>query len=345
MERLQLEGIKTGYNRLPVAKDLSFSVAERELFALLGPSGAGKTTILKTIAGLLTPIDGRIFINGDDVTATAAEHRDAVLIFQKPLLFPFMNAGENVGFGLRMQGVTGKAARLRVDAMMELTGLAGLQSRRPHELSGGQQQRVALARGLVINPSILLMDEPLSNLDADLRQQMRRLILDVRTETGVTMLLVTHDQTEAMMVSDRIALLLDGGLRQIDTPQNLFNRPATAEVAKFFGCDNLLPGRVSNGFFENGLLRLPTRLPETNLALAAIRPEAIDLLPDARPDTLACTVDTVSFEGALTRVQILTEAMPLTVLARGQDILPGQRLWVRLDRERVHILPGDTASD
>ena len=233
MGYLELQKLTINYGKTAVVRDLSLSVSNGEIVTLLGPSGAGKTTILKAIAGLLKPVSGKIFINDIQVNHLPAEKRDAVLIFQKPLLFPFLNVSQNIGFGLKMQQAGRKEAERKISKILEITMLTGLHDRKIHQLSGGQQQRVALARGLVLEPSILLLDEPLSNLDADLRQQMRELIQAVQEQTGTTMLFVTHDQSEALAISDRVCLLLDGRLRQAGKPEELFYFPADPEVAMF----------------------------------------------------------------------------------------------------------------
>ncbi len=234
MGRLEVQDLTVRYSHKPVVHNFSLTVNDGEMVSLLGPSGVGKTTILKAIAGLLHPASGKILINGQCVDHLPAEKRDAVLIFQKPLLFPFLDVGQNIAFGLKMAKVKQASARKKIDRILAITGLEGFKNRKIHQLSGGQQQRVALARGLVLEPSVLLLDEPLSNLDAELRQQMRELISSVQAQTGTTMLFVTHDQSEAFAISDRICVLLDGSLRQTGTPCRALLPTGRSGCCQFF---------------------------------------------------------------------------------------------------------------
>ena len=233
----QFPGVET-----PAVDGVSVAAPAGGLLCLLGPSGCGKTTTLKMIAGLERPDAGRVWFGERDVTRVRPEHRDAVLVFQNYLLFPFMNVRENIGFGLRMRGMAGDEIRRRVDGMLELMRLEGLGGRRPAELSGGQKQRVALARALVLEPGVLLLDEPFSNLDAHLRDEMRELILSLKERMDLTIIFVTHDQEEAVLLADRIALMFDGRTRQVGAAADFFERPASRRVAAFFGNRNVLRG-------------------------------------------------------------------------------------------------------
>jgi ABC-type Fe3+/spermidine/putrescine transport system ATPase subunit len=341
---LSLIDLAIAYGGKPVVENLSLEVAEGELVSLLGPSGAGKTSILKAVAGLLAPRAGDIRIDGRSVLGLPPEERQAVMVFQKPLLFPFMNVGQNIGFGLRMQGVPADEAAARIRAIMALTQLDGLEKRRVHEISGGQQQRVALARALVLKPAILLLDEPLSSLDANLRQQMRDLIQDIQAETRLTTLFVTHDQAEALMISHRIGLLLGGRLRQAGTPQDLFHRPADREVAAFFGGANFLEGRIRNGVFECELGAFPAAGASANggRLTAAIRPEDVRVAADA-DFPLSGRVRKINFEGALTRLKIDCGQATLVALAAGSGFVPGQlvRLMLPADKLRFFAPEGE----
>jgi ABC-type Fe3+/spermidine/putrescine transport system ATPase subunit len=345
MGYLELQNLSINYGETAIVRDLSLSVSNGEIVTLLGPSGAGKTTILKAIAGLLKPGSGKIFINGIQVNHLSAEKRDAVLIFQKPLLFPFLNVSQNVGFGLKMQQVDRKEAERKISKILEITMLTGLQDRKIHQLSGGQQQRVALARGLVLEPSILLLDEPLSNLDAGLRQQMRELIQAVQKQTGITMLFVTHDQSEALAISDRVCLLLDGRLRQVGKPEELFYLPADPEVARFFGCDNIL---CSAGDGEKNI----TAFSDTHLNKCSngekpftIRPEDIEILPASQTSlevlyqSFEGRVTGVTFEGQLTRLTIEVKKNQLTVLCSRPTYRIGQSVRLRMPKDCVHFFP------
>jgi ABC-type Fe3+/spermidine/putrescine transport system ATPase subunit len=342
---LSLIEVAISYGGKPVIEGLSLDVAEGELVSLLGPSGAGKTSILKAVAGLLAPARGDIRIDGRSVLGLPPERRQAVMVFQKPLLFPFMNVGQNIGFGLRMQGVPAAAADARIREILRLTQLDGFEGRRVHEISGGQQQRVALARALVLKPAILLLDEPLSSLDANLRQQMRDLIQDIQAETRITTLFVTHDQSEALMISHRIGLLTGGRLRQTGTPQDLFHRPTDREVAAFFGGTNFLEGRIRNGNFECdfGTFPAPGVTANGHLITAAIRPEDVLVAP-AADYPLAGRVRRANFEGALTRLKIDCGKAVLMALAAGNGFTPGQPVRLKLPADKIRFLPPENGS-
>jgi len=337
---LALDELSIAYGADTVVRGLTLEVAEGELVSLLGPSGAGKTSVLKAVAGLLAPAGGDVRIDGCSVRGLPPEKRSAVMVFQKPLLFPFMNVAQNIGFGLRMQAVAPAEARRRIRDILELTRLTGFEGRRVHEISGGQQQRVALARALVLKPAILLLDEPLSSLDANLRQQMRELLQDIQSETRVTTLLVTHDQSEALMLSHRIGLLLDGRLRQVGTPHDLFHRPADRAVAEFFGGCNFLTGRLQGGLFacEIGSFPAPGVVANGHRLTAAIRPE--DILVGGDCDhPIPGRVRRTRFEGAATRLWVDCGPVRLVVLTPRGDLLPGQPVCLRLPAEKIRIFP------
>jgi len=337
---LTLSDLAVAYGGETVVHGLNLDVSEGELVSLLGPSGAGKTTILKAVAGLLPPARGDIRIDGRSVHGRPPEKRSAVMVFQNPLLFPFMNVAQNIGFGLRMQGVAPDEARGRIRDILELTRLSGLEGRRVNEISGGQQQRVALARALVLKPSILLLDEPLSNLDANLRQQMRELIQDIQSETRVTTLLVTHDQSEALMISHRIGLLLSGRLRQVGTPKEVFQRPVDRDVAEFFGGCNFFTGRIRQGVFgcELGSFPAPDIHANGQLLTATIRPEDILIGADSEYP-ISARVRRASFEGAATRLWVDCDAVSLVVLTPRSDLAPGRPVRLRLPAEKLRIFP------
>ena len=287
MIEVVLEGIEKRYpgSQLPAVKDVSLKVEKGELVCLLGPSGCGKTTTLKIIAGLLEPEKGSVCFDGEDVTAIPAEHREAVMVFQSHLLFPFLGVAENVGFGLKMQGMGKEEICRRVTPMLERMQLAGYEDRRPSQLSGGQRQRVALARALVLGPKVLLLDEPLSNLDASLRDEMRELILSIKEELDLTIIFVTHDQEEAVLLADRIAVMFDGELQQYGASDELYQRPASLAIARFFGNNNTLAGRISGRqvVTEAGRFCLgggKNGFAESEEVTLLVRPEEITLLPE-----------------------------------------------------------------
>ncbi len=339
MGRLELQNLTIDYENKPVISNLSLDINDGELVSLLGPSGVGKTTILKAIAGLLKPASGKIILDGKRVDHLPPEKRDAVLIFQKPLLFPFLDVGQNIGFGLKMAKIKGPVSAKKIDKIIEITGLVGLKNRKVHQLSGGQQQRVALARGLVLEPSVLLLDEPLSNLDAELRQQMRELIRNVQSQTGTTMLFVTHDQGEAFAISDRICVLLGSNLRQTGTPTELFYQPADPDVARFFGCVNFINGKICNGLFDGGFVRCPTSLGDSPEAIAAIRPEDVVLSSSWMENGAMGKIVQIQFEGSITRLTIGVENDSFTALSLRPDYYLEQLVRINFPSERLHVFP------
>jgi ABC-type Fe3+/spermidine/putrescine transport system ATPase subunit len=345
MGYLELRHIDLAYDGRLIVRDFNLAVADGEMVSLLGPSGAGKTTLLKAIAGLLPPSDGDILIDGRSVLATPPEKRDAVMVFQNPLLFPFMNVEQNIAFGLRMQGHRPRRARDAVADILALTRLEGLGRRKVHELSGGQQQRVSLARALVLKPSILLLDEPLSNLDANLRQHMRELVQDIQAETGITTLFVTHDQSEALMLSHRVGLILDGKLRQVDTPRELFYRPASREVAQFFGGCNFFEGRLQNGRLHSAFGDFPANGLAANgePLTATIRPEDIQLASDGRFALEAKVVKT-NFEGSATRIWLRCGSVDFIALTPNGGYAAGQTVRMALNPDKIHIFPPGNAT-
>jgi ABC-type sugar transport system ATPase subunit len=346
MGDLILKNLTIRYGNEPVVSDFNLEVRNGEMVSLLGPSGAGKTTVLKTVAGLIQPEKGEIFIDGQPAHDLAPEKRNAVMVFQKTLLFPFLNVEQNIAFGLRMQGHKGANTIRRIEQILQLTQLTGLGRRKVHELSGGQQQRVSLARALVLKPAVLLLDEPLSNLDANLRQQMRELIQNIQAETRITTLFVTHDQAEALMMSHRVCLLLNGRLRQTGKPRELFYLPADPEVARFFGGCNFIQGRIKDGVFRSQFGNAPA--PELNgnghLRTATIRPEDILLSLDAKYE-LHGKIAKTNFEGSSSRIWVKCKGTRFVVLTSDNDFKPGQSVRLQLPPDKIRIFPSETKSE
>ncbi|WP_078970212.1 ABC transporter ATP-binding protein [Streptomyces natalensis] len=285
---------------------LDLTVHPGELLALLGPSGCGKTTALRMLAGFERPDSGQVLVDGQDVTTIPAHRRDTGMVFQSYSLFPHLNALDNVAFGLRMRKVRTAARRTRAAELLDLVGLPDHGSRYPHQLSGGQQQRIALARALALRPRVLLLDEPLSALDAKVRLTLREEIRRLQQELGITTLFVTHDQEEALSMADRVAVMRGGRLEQCATPAELYARPATAFVAEFVGTMSRIPGRVvDSGTVEVLGRRLPLdgEAPEAAAGEVdvLVRPEAVRLGND--PAGQARVVAT-AFLGAVTRVTV-----------------------------------------
>ncbi|TKW64988.1 MAG: ABC transporter ATP-binding protein [Paracoccus denitrificans] len=271
---LSLSDLTLGYGGQVAVDRLNLSMNRGELLALLGPSGCGKTTTMRAIAGLLTPMGGRITLDGRDITRTAPNRRGIGLVFQSYALFPHLTVFENVAFGLRLQGVSRDDITRRVGAALESVGLSGFADRQPKALSGGQQQRVALARSIVVEPKLLLLDEPLSNLDARLRLEMRSELARLQKDLGITMVYVTHDQAEALALADRIVVMRDGRIEQIDTPANVYERPRTAFAAEFIGFENTFT--VEDGALRGSAGSLPLDAVTDAHALAW-RPRAVVL--------------------------------------------------------------------
>jgi putative spermidine/putrescine transport system ATP-binding protein len=300
---VQLLDLHRTYGALHALDGLTIELAPGELVALLGPSGCGKTTALRALAGLDDPDSGRIVVDGKDITHVPANRRDMGMVFQAYSLFPNMTARENVAYGLRLRGQDRSTRRRRADEMLELVGLLAQGDRYPYQLSGGQQQRVALARALAISPKVLLLDEPLSALDAKVRRQLREEIRRIQIAVGTTALFVTHDQEEALAVGDRVGVMSAGHLEQIAPPSELYERPRTAFVAEFVGLTNRIPG-VSDGETVELLGQRVPLLPGSagpGPVTALVRPEAVRLeaTPDAEAHVLA-----VSFLGSVSRVQV-----------------------------------------
>jgi putative spermidine/putrescine transport system ATP-binding protein len=305
---VRLEDLRRSYAGVTALDGLSLTMAPGELVALLGPSGCGKTTAMRLVAGLEEANSGRVMFGGKDVTGLPANKRDVGMVFQAYSLFPHMTASQNVQFGLSLHKVGADERKRRAGEMLELVGLSPYANRYAHQLSGGQQQRVALARALAIRPTVLLLDEPLSALDAKVRTRLRDEIRRVQLEVGTTTLFVTHDQEEALAIADRVGVMNKGRLEQLDSPTVIYSRPATPFVAEFVGLTNRLAGVVKNGEVEVRGTRLPLVQPDAagGPAIALVRPEAVALATDTDnvPGPLIGSVIAVSFLGATSRVTI-----------------------------------------
>ncbi len=272
---LALEKLTLSYGKTVAVRDLDLTIARGELVALLGPSGCGKTTTMRAIAGLMPIAGGRIVLDGRDITRVPANRREIGLVFQSYALFPHLSVFDNVAFGLKLHGLSGAALRAKVEEGLATVGLADFAGRKTPDLSGGQQQRVALARSLVMEPKLLMLDEPLSNLDARLRLEMRTELQRVQKESGVTMIFVTHDQVEALALADRIVVMRSGVIEQIGTPEEIWNRPASAFVADFVGFENIAQIREGRLATKAGEVRISHPLPQA--AALAWRPRGIAL--------------------------------------------------------------------
>lgn len=300
---VEFRGLCRTFGTTVALDGLDLAVRQGEFLALLGPSGCGKTTALRMLAGFEQPDAGAVLVDGEDITRVPAHRRDAGMVFQSYSLFPHLNALDNVAFGLRMRGVRTAERRARAAELLELVGLADKGRSFPHQLSGGQQQRIALARALALRPRVLLLDEPLSALDAKVRLTLREEIRRLQQELGITTLFVTHDQEEALSVADRVAVMRAGRLEQCAAPAELYGRPATAFVAEFVGTMSRIPGTLAGDTVDV----LGQRLPVDGAAPAAtevdvlVRPEAVRVRAD---ETGTARVAATAFLGAVVRVTV-----------------------------------------
>jgi putative spermidine/putrescine transport system ATP-binding protein len=355
MARLELEALSKHFGHTIAVRDVSLAVGDGEFVVLLGPSGCGKTTTLRMIAGFVTPTGGRVRLGGQDVTGLPPWKRNTGMVFQSYALFPHLTVAQNVAFGLQMRKVPKLDIAPRVAEALRLVRLQGLSERLPRQLSGGQQQRVALARALVIRPDALLLDEPLSNLDAKLRETVRVEIRELQRQLGITTVMVTHDQEEALIMADRLVVMSDGAVRQIGTQQELYERPADRFVAGFVGRSNLLPGKVVQpGRFETagGLSIACTASGAPGPAVMALRPERLVVGPatGTLDNRLSGTVDLVSYLGASIDVRVRLSSGDRVVVSQpnradGQTPKEGDAIEVGWSREAAVVVPDDGSAD
>ena len=355
---IDIQALRVAYGGTEVLKGIDLGVARGSFVALLGASGCGKTTLLRTLSGFTPAASGRIRVDGHDITTLPPEQRGIAMVFQSYALWPHMNVAANIGYGLKLRGVPREAIAARVEAMLALLGLPGYGTRRVDELSGGQRQRVALGRALAVEPQILLLDEPLSNLDARIRLQMRHEIRSLQRKLGVTAILVTHDREEAMAMADRVVVLDQGRIAQQGTPQELFQRPASPHVAAFMGAENMIE---AEGELHADRLDLriasqqPARLAGAHVATALhgpgagavrvhFRSEAASLLragaiANAAGDNalhLDGVIDQVSYLGERYRCAVRTGCGEFLV-DHPEAIAPDQRVTVRVPAQALHV--------
>ena len=352
--RVEVRNVSLSYGTTEVLHEVSVTVEPGEFFALLGPSGSGKSTLLRLIAGFNQAQSGQVLIGGEDLSRVPPWKRDIGMVFQNYALWPHMTVAQNVAFGLEERRLPKETIRAKVGAALEMVGLSDFASRRPGQLSGGQQQRVALARTIAIEPKVLLLDEPLSNLDAKLRVHMRAELLALQRKLGITTIFVTHDQEEALSISDRVAVLDRGVIQQIGTPMELYDHPANRFIADFVGTINLVRGRVRQGErgaqFESHVLGTIDLAQDANgqhEAEIAIRPHALAVTPAGRPGDAG----RVWLEGLVTEREFLGEFVRYTVKVGDTDFIadephfiggtshaPGTRVQLGVSPAQVKLL-------
>ncbi|MER5567944.1 ABC transporter ATP-binding protein [Streptomyces goshikiensis] len=348
--RVEFRGLRRAFGSTVALDGLDLTIEPGELVALLGPSGCGKTTALRVVAGFEQPDSGEVLVDGQDITRIPANRRDAGMVFQSYSLFPNLSARDNVAFGLRVRKVAAAERRERAAELLDLVGLPDHGDRYPHQMSGGQQQRVALARALALRPRVLLLDEPLSALDAKVRANLRDEIRRLQLSLGITTVFVTHDQEEALSMADRVAVLNAGRLEQCAAPAELYERPATPFVAEFVGTMNRLPGRLADsGLVEVVGARLPVDgpVPATRDVEVLVRPENVTVTVPAPADTDAgtdrtATVVSASFLGSVTRLHlVLPDGTSVKADLPSRDagaLVPGARATVGLTERPVLVV-------
>ncbi|MFB6519972.1 ABC transporter ATP-binding protein [Streptomyces sp. NPDC056401] len=349
--RVEFRGLRRAFGSTVALDGLDLTIEPGELVALLGPSGCGKTTALRVVAGFEQPDSGEVLLDGQDITRIPANRRDAGMVFQSYSLFPNLSARDNVAFGLRVRKVGAAARRERAAELLDLVGLPDHGDRYPHQMSGGQQQRVALARALALRPRVLLLDEPLSALDAKVRAGLREEIRRLQLSLGITTVFVTHDQEEALSMADRVAVLNAGRLEQCAAPAELYERPATPFVAEFVGTMNRLPGRLSgSGTVEVAGSRLPVDgpVPSTSDVEVLVRPENITVTASAEGAEGTATVVSASFFGSVTRLHLdLPDGTRVKADLPSRDagaLGPGARAVVGLAERPVLVVAAATAA-
>ncbi|MBT0956730.1 ABC transporter ATP-binding protein [Alphaproteobacteria bacterium KMM 3653] len=349
MTKVQLKGVRKDFGAFTAISQIDLDINSGELVALLGPSGCGKTTTLRMIAGLEVPTYGHILFDDDDVSEVPVQDRQVGMVFQRYALFPHMTVEKNVMFGLKVRGTPKAEIEERLEEILDVVQLQQFRHRFPAQLSGGQMQRVAIARTLITKPSVLMMDEPLANLDTKLRGEMRRFIRELQQRLGITTIFVTHDQIEAMELADRVAVIFDGKLAQYDAPDALYQRPNSVEIADFMGANNIFAAQISASGLATaafGTLQLDRDIVTVREGAGRIllRSEAIDLLleePDGE-NVIEGTVEGREFFGATVNYTVTCGGEIITVNEQSRRLVEvGQKVWLRIEPRHIWAIRDD----
>jgi spermidine/putrescine ABC transporter ATP-binding subunit len=345
MDLVIVKGIEKAYESKPVLKNINLSIREGEFFTLLGPSGCGKTTLLRIIAGFVNPDQGQVIFEDEDMTQVSPENRNVGMVFQNYALFPFMNVFDNVAYGLKVKRMKKTDIKEKVKHYLQLVNLSGYEDRNVSDLSGGEQQRVALARALVVEPRVLLLDEPLSNLDARLRDKMRTELKEIQRKLKVTCVFVTHDQKEAMTMSDRIAIFNEGQCMQLGTPKEIYANPMNTFVATFVGDTNLFEAKVEE---KKAVLSASITLnlrSDKKGDYISVRPQDIVMSrhQSQSENSFEGLIHKISLSGDLeeydlTIAELELKVMKLNTLVDEEDFREGDRVWVAIHPKVIHIL-------
>ena len=340
MSSVKLVNITKSFDEKIVLQDINIDIKDGELVSLLGVSGCGKSTTLQLIAGLINPDSGDIIFNDKSVLNTPTGKRDAVIVFQDYLLFPHMSVYENIEFGLKMKNINKKIRKDKVKELIKLVKLNGYENKYPSELSGGQKQRVAIARTLAINPKVLLLDEPFSNLDINLRNEMREFVLNLQKKLNITTILVTHDKEEALIMSDKIAVMVNGKIEQFDKPETLYQKPRTKSVANIFGERNYIKGKIENEVFKSNILYIDAKgYNNLDIVEAMIPKECIKLYSSNYNDGINGYIQRKQYAGDKTFYDININGEILKCTSISNEYNQGDCVKICVDRDNIVIFP------
>lgn len=338
--------IKNLYKAFPPSFTLQIdelAIEEGEFFGIIGPSGCGKTTLLRLISGLTRPERGKIYIDHMDITGLPPEKRNIGFIFQEPRLFPHFTVEENIAFGLKMRKIPASQRQAKIDEALAMVGLTGFNNRYPSSLSGGQKQRVALARALILEPKALLLDEPFSALDPELREEMRFLIKKLQKNKKITVIFITHDRKEAFILFERMAVMQEGKILQTGSPLSIYTQPQNIKVASFIGINNILPGSVKEGFFTAGELKIPLSPAHQNLKAGylLLKPESLKVAKENMPFSFPGTIEEITFQPGFCHIKVKSGSFSLNIIQKYESNLSfktGEKVWISYNPEEALLL-------